>query len=80
MVLVAVGEDDAVDPVLAVVQVGEFGQYEIHARHVGVGEHDSAVEDDDAAFDLYAGAVPADLPQPAQEDHPDGFRRALSQA
>ena len=61
VVLVAVREHDAVDPVLAVVQVGELGQDQVDAGHVRVGEHDPAVEDDDAALDLDAGAVPADL-------------------
>jgi hypothetical protein len=72
MVLVAVGDDAAFDPVRIVQQVGEVGQDQVHAGHLGVGEHDPAVEDHDPPIDLDAGAVAADLPQPAEEDHPDG--------
>ena len=78
MVLVAVGEHDAVHPVLALAQVGELGQDQVDAGHVGVGEHDPAVEDDDAALDLDAGAVAADLAQAAEEDDPDGLGLAGS--
>jgi hypothetical protein len=49
VVLVPVGQDDTVDLVGMVTQVGELGQDQVDARHVGVGEHDPAVEDDDAA-------------------------------
>ena len=74
VVLVPVGQDDAVDLVGPLPQVGELGQDQVHAGHVGVGEHDAAVEDDDAAVDLDAGAVAADLPEPPEEDDTDGGR------
>ena len=74
VVLVPVGQDDAVDPVGPLPQIGELGQDQVHAGHVGVGEHDAAVEDDDAAVDLDAGAVAADLPEPAEKDDTDGRR------
>ena len=81
VVLVPVGQDDPVDPVPAVVQVGELGQHQVDTGHVGVREHDAAVEDDDPAVDLYTGAVAADLPQTAKEDDADGLRLlAISQA
>ena len=73
VVLVPVGQDDPVDPIPAVVQVGELGQHQVDAGHVGVGEHDAAVEDDDPAVDLDAGAVATDLSQTAEEDDADGF-------
>ena len=71
MVLVGVGEDDALDPVGVLPQVGEVGQDEVDAGHVGVGEHDPAVVDEDPALDLDADAVAADLAEPAEEDDPD---------
>ena len=74
VVLVTVGQDDAVDPVGPLPEVGELGQDQVHAGHVGVGEHDPAVEDDDAAVDLDAGAVAADLPEPSEKDDTDGRR------
>ena len=42
--------------------------------HVGVGEHDAAVENDDAPLHLDAGAVPSYLPEAAQENDPDRLR------
>ena len=74
MVLVAVGQDDPVHPVPTVLQVGELGQDQVDAGHVGFGEHDPAVEDDDPPLDLNAGTVAADLAQSAEEDDPDGPR------
>ena len=52
-------------------QVGEVGQDQVDARHLDVGKHQAAVEDQDPSADLHAGAVAADLPQAAQEDDPD---------
>src|SRR5262249_34295520 len=73
VVLVAVGDDDAVDPVRVLTQEREVGQDQVDARHLlGAREHEPAVDDDDAPVDVEAAAVPADLPQPAQEHDPDG--------
>ena len=70
--------NDALDPVGVLAQVGEVGQDEVDAGHVGVGEHDPAVDDEDAAVDLEAEAVAADLAEPAEEDDLD--RRATHRA
>ena len=71
VVLVGVGEDHRLDPIGVLAQVREVGQDEIDAGHVGVGEHDPAVDDQDPAVDLEAEAVPADLAEPAEENDPD---------
>ena len=71
VVLVRVGEQDRLDPVGVVAQVGEVGQDQVDAGHVGVGEHDPAVDEQDPAVDLEATAVAADLTQPAEEDDAD---------
>ena len=52
------------------LQVGEVREDEVDAGHVGVGEHQPAVDDEDAAARLEAEAVPPDLTEPAQEDDP----------
>ena len=49
VVLVRVGEQDRLDPVGVLAQVREVGQHEIDAGHVGVGEHDPAVDEQDPA-------------------------------
>ena len=71
VVLVTVGQHDAVDAVGVLPQVREVGKDEVDAGHVGVGEHDPAVEDEDPAVDLDAGAVAADLAEAAEEDDAD---------
>ena len=48
-------------------QVGEVGQHEVDAEHVGVGEHQAAVEQHDATVELDGRAVAADLAEPAEE-------------
>ena len=61
VVLVSVSEHHRVHLVGALAQIGEIGENEIDARHVGIGEHDPAVEDDDPPVQLKAGAVATDL-------------------
>ena len=45
VVLVAVGDDATLDPVGVLPQPGEVGQHQVDAGHLGVGEHQAAVED-----------------------------------
>jgi hypothetical protein len=76
VVLVPVREHHALDAVGVVAQVGEIGQHEVDAGHVGVGEHQPAVDDEDPPVDLEAEAVASDLPQSAEEDDADRVRHA----
>jgi len=50
VVLVTVGEHDAVDVAGALAQQGEVRQHEVDPGHLGVGEHHPAVEHDEAAL------------------------------
>ena len=52
MVLVRVRQHDALDSVGVLAQVREVGEDEVDAGHVGVGEHQAAVDDQDATLDL----------------------------
>ena len=65
-----------VDAVGVLAQVREVGQHEVDAVHVGAGEHQPAVDEQDPAVVadalLDGHAVAADLPEPAEEDEPDG--------
>ena len=64
---------DAADDVVGrSTQPGEVGQHEVDAEHVGVGEHEPAVEEQDAALDLDHGAVAADLAEAAEEGDVNG--------
>ena len=71
VVLVGVGEEHALDPVRVVAQIREVGEDEVDAGHVGVGEHEPAVDHEDAVVDLEAEAVAPDLAQPAEENDPN---------
>ena len=71
VVFVGVREQDRLDPVRVLPQVGEVGKHEIDAGHVGVGEHDPAVDEQDPLVDLDAATVAPDLAQPAQKDDAD---------
>ena len=72
VILVPVGEDDAVDLVGALSQVRELRQDQVHPGHVRVGEHDAAVEDDDAAVDFDAGTVATPISPAARPERPHG--------
>ena len=81
VVLVAVRGDDGDDPIGVLAQVREVGQHEVDAVHVRVGEHQPAVDEQDAAVGAVAGrpsaeldrhAVATDLAETAEEDDPDG--------
>ena len=65
VVLVAVGEDDRLDVVGAIAQVGEVGQDEVDAVHLRRREHQSGVDDDDAAVVFDDRHVLADLAEAA---------------
>ena len=71
VILVAVGRDAAVDAMRVLAEVREVGKHEVDARHVGLGEHEAAVEEHDAPVDLDAGAVAPDLAEASEEDDAD---------
>ncbi len=73
VVLVAVGEDERLDPLGVLPQVGEVGQDQVDPVHVRVGEHQPAVDEHDRAARIVDGAlldrhaVAADLAEPPEE-------------
>ena len=71
VVLVAVGQHAADDVVGSFDQPGEVGQDEVDAEHVGVGEHQAAVDEQQGLLELEHGAVATDLPEPAEEGDVD---------
>jgi len=70
VVLVAVGDHDAAQLVLALDDVGVVGQDEVDARELGVGEHDAGVHDDHIVAVLEDRHVLADSVEPAERDDP----------
>ena len=78
VVLVAVGDDDRLDVVDAVAQVGEVGQHEVDADHLRGREAQPDVDDDDPAVVLDDGHVLADLAEAAERQHPQRAAHAFS--
>src|SRR5699024_3531509 len=78
VVLVAMGEDEAHDPVVAPLEVGEVGQDQVDARLRRLREEDAAVDDEDLAAVLEDGHVAADLAEAAEGDDPQGFGGRLA--
>ena len=68
VVLVAVGEDDGLDVVEPVPDVGEVREDQVDAGLVVLGEQHAAVDDEQPAGVLEDGHVAADLAQPAERD------------
>ena len=72
VILVPVGEHHRGHGVGTVAHELHVGQDQIDAGHVGRRERQTHVEDQQAAVDLEAGHVPADLPDATEEDEPAG--------
>ena len=78
MVLVAVGEDDRVDVLGSLPQIGEVGEHEVDAELIRRREHQPGVDDHDAAVVLDDHHVLPDLPEPAQGQDPQRAQTAAS--
>ena len=72
VVLVAVGEDDRLDVVEAILEVAEVGKHEVDAWLVFFGEEHPAVDDEEAAVEFDHVHVPADLAEAAERNHAQG--------
>ena len=72
VVLVAVGDDDAAQLVLALHDVAEVGQDQVDPGVVVVGEHDAGVDDDHVVAVLENGHVLADAVKPTEGDDTKG--------
>ena len=75
VVLVAVGDQQALDPVLVLQNEGEVRDDHVDAVHLAVGEHQAAVHDDHVAAALIDGHVLAHFAQAAQRVDVDGDGR-----
>ena len=77
VVLVAMGEDDRLDVVDPVAEVGEVGQDEVDAEHLRGREHQPGVDDDDPAVVFDDGHVLADLAQSPERQYAESLRHCL---
>ena len=72
VVLVTVGQDQADHRVRPLAQIGEVREDEVDARHVGLREHDPAVDEQDPPLDLEREAIATDLTETAEKG--DAYR------
>ena len=73
----AVGDDDRLDVVDALAQVGEVGQHEVDAHLLGGREAQPGVDDDDPAVVLDDGHVLADLAHASEREDAQGAAHAV---
>ena len=74
VVLVSVGDEQALDAVLVLQHVGEIRDDQIDAEHIRIREDEAAIDQDHIALALIQGNVFADFTQTAQraDVHGDG--------
>ena len=77
MVLMAVGDENALDAVLVFQHIGEVGDDKIHAEHVGIREHQTAVNEDHISLALIQSNVFAHFSQTAQRADVHGNGRGI---
>ena len=80
VVLVGMGDDEGLDALTLVTQVGDVGHDQVDAVHLLLGEHQPAVDDDDLVGELEHGHVLADLADAAEGDDPQDLGRCRGRA
>ena len=78
VILVAVGDEQAPEPVVVLHQIGYVGDHAVDAVHIIAGERHAAVHHDDLAAILIGGHVLADLVETAQRDDFEFFCHSYS--
>ena len=66
VILVPMGEDDRLDVVGVIAEIGEVRQHQVDSQHLGGREHQPGVDHDDPPVLLDDGHVLADLAQPPE--------------
>jgi hypothetical protein len=71
VVFMTVGQQDAVDLVFALEEPGEIRNDDVNAEHVWLGEHDTTVNEHNAAINFNCCAISPDFAEATQEHHSD---------
>src|SRR5262249_24709334 len=74
VVLVAVRQHDATEAIAEPAQIRDVRVDDVDAKHLGVGEHDTAVDGDGGVLVFEHEEVEADLAETAERDHPERRR------
>ena len=69
MILMSVRNDECLDPVDVILQVGHIGNDEINSQHVVRRERQTTIHHNNTVFVFKGSNVHANLFQPAQRDH-----------
>ena len=72
----AVGDDDRLDVLGPLAEVGEVGQHKVNAQHLRGREPQPGIDHDDPAAVLDDGHVLADFAQTAERQDPEGVGHA----
>ena len=75
MILVAVGEDQRLDLPLAIFEISQVGNDQVHAELIGLGEHRTGVDNDSGISTRDGHHVQAELAEAAERHHVDCKRR-----
>ncbi len=70
VVFVAVGDHDPSHLVAALPDIAHIGDHYVHPRHLGGGEHEASIDDEEVVTVLQHHHVLSYLPQAAQGDDP----------
>jgi hypothetical protein len=76
VVLVTMSRNAADDSICVLTKPGEVGKYEIDPVHVGIGEHQSTIDQEQFAVLFDDHAVSADLAETSQEG--ESYRRCVT--
>ncbi len=71
MILMRVREQNRFHLLLALLQVGDVGDYDVHAEKLGLGEHQPGIDDDDFIAAAQGHHVHPELAEPAERDSPN---------
>src|SRR5580692_5818644 len=66
LILVAMGENDSAHPLPVFDEIGNVRNHDVHAQQLGLGEHQTRVDDDDVIAPAYRHAVHSELAQTAE--------------
>ena len=68
MILVSMSQDERLDLVAMLFDVGQIRNRDINAEQIFVGKHNSAIDDDHLTVITKDGHIHAELAEPAERD------------
>ena len=69
VIFVAVGQDDAANPLAVLDEIGDVGNNDVDAEQFGFGEHESGVDDENVVSPANGHAVHAEFAEASERDN-----------